>query len=60
MFSLFGKTQKRRSVHQDWRAELPVEKSRVYEFAFAQVKPAHTIFSMALDHAVMLQQKQQT
>jgi hypothetical protein len=53
MFSLFGKTQQRKSVHQDWRAELPKEKSQVYAFAFAQIKPAHTIFSMALDQALM-------
>ena len=54
MFSLFGKTQKPKSVHQDWRAELPTDKSQVYAFAFAQLKPAHTIFSMALDEAMML------
>lgn len=54
MFSLFGKTQQPKSVHQDWRAELPTDLSLVYAFAFAQVQPAHTIFSMALDQALML------
>lgn len=54
MFSLFGKTQQPKSVHQDWRAELPTEKLQVYAFAFAQVEPAHIIFSMALNEALML------
>lgn len=54
MFSLFGKTQQPKTVHQDWRAELPTEKSQVYAFARAQAEPAHTIFSMALNEAMML------
>jgi hypothetical protein len=54
MFRLFGKTQQPKSVHQDWRAELPTEKSQAYAFAFAQVEPAHIIFSMALNEALML------
>jgi hypothetical protein len=54
MFSRFWKTQQRKSVHQDWRSELPKEKSQVYAYALAQAEPAHTIFSIALNEALML------
>jgi len=54
VFARFWKPQQRRSVHKDWRSELPTEKSQVYAYALAQAEPAHTIFSMALNEALML------
>jgi hypothetical protein len=54
MFPRFWKTQQRRSVNQDWRSELPTEKSEVYSYALAQAEPAHMIFSIALNEALML------
>ena len=54
MFPRLWKTQQRKSVHQDWRSELPTEKARVYTYALAQAEPAHIIFSMALNEALML------
>jgi hypothetical protein len=50
----FWKKPQRKTVLQDWCAELPAEKSQVFDFAVAQTKPAHTMFSVALDDALML------
>jgi hypothetical protein len=50
----FWKTQSRKTLLQDWCAKLPAEKSQVFNYFVAQTKPAHTIFSVALDEALML------
>lgn len=50
----FWKRFQRRSLRADWHADLPSEKSQVYAYALAQAEPAHVIFSMALDEALML------
>jgi hypothetical protein len=50
-FSLW-KLRPLKSVSQDWRAQLPSEKSQVYEYALAQTEPAHVIFSIALNDAL--------
>lgn len=54
MFRPFWKRHQPKSLRQDWHAELPSEKSKVYAYALAQTEPAHAIFSMALDEALML------
>jgi hypothetical protein len=41
-------------LRKDWHAELPSEKSQVFDYAVAQTKPAYVIFSMALNEALML------
>jgi hypothetical protein len=48
----FWKPNRPKSVRQDWHADLPPEKSRVYSYALEQVDPAHAIFSVALDQAI--------
>jgi hypothetical protein len=50
----FWKTQQRKTVLQDWCAKLPSEKLQVFNYFVAQTKPAHTMFSVALDDALML------
>ena len=50
----FWKSIRRKSVSQDWRSELPLEKSQVYTFALAQAEPAYNIFSVTLDQAILL------
>jgi hypothetical protein len=54
MLRPFWKRIKRRSLRHDWHAELPSEKSQVFDYAIAQAKPAYVIFSMALNEALML------
>jgi hypothetical protein len=51
---LFRKANLQKSVRQDWRAELPLEKHQVFSYALAQARPAYVIFSMALDEALLL------
>jgi hypothetical protein len=53
VFRPFWKPHRPKSVRHDWRAELTSEKSEVYDYAVDQVEPAHTIFSVALDEALM-------
>lgn len=48
----FWKPNLPKSVRQDWHAELPPEKSRVYIYALDQAKPAHHSFSVTLDQAL--------
>jgi hypothetical protein len=48
----FWKPNRPKAVRQDWHAELPPEKSRVYAYALEQAKPAHAIFSVTLDQAL--------
>lgn len=54
MLRPFWKRIKRRSLLHDWHAELPYEKSQVFDYAVGQAKPAYVIFSMALNEALML------
>jgi len=54
MLRPFWKRIKRKSLRHDWHAELPSEKSQVFDYAIAQTKPAYVIFSMALNEALML------
>jgi hypothetical protein len=49
----FWKPNRPKSVRQDWRTELPSEKSQVYAYALEQAEPAHAIFSVALDQALL-------
>ncbi len=49
----FWKPKRPKTVRQDWHAELPPEKSRVYAYALEQAEPAHAIFSVALDQALL-------
>jgi hypothetical protein len=49
----FWKPNRPKSVRQDWHAELPPEKSRVYAYALEQAQPAHAIFSVTLDQALL-------
>jgi hypothetical protein len=48
----FWKPNRPKSVRQDWHAELPPEKFRVYAYALEQAQPAHHSFSVALDQAL--------
>jgi hypothetical protein len=50
----FWNLRRAKSVHQDWRTELPSDKSQVYKYALDQAEPAHVIFSMTLDQAMTL------
>ena len=54
MLRPFWKRIKRRSLRKDWHAELPSEKSQVFDYAIAQARPAYVIFSIALNEALML------
>ena len=54
MLQPFWKPRHRKTVRQDWHADLPSEKLQVYSYALAQARPAYVIFSMALDEALML------
>jgi hypothetical protein len=49
----FWKPNSPKSVRQDWHAELPPEKSKVYAYALEQAEPAHHSFSVALDQALL-------
>lgn len=57
MFHISWKPHRPKSVRQDWHAELPSEKSQVFDYALAQARPAYVIFSIALDEALLLRKK---